>query len=276
VLSNEELDRLEKIMQASPDATKAFRFAFQGERAKIYGGDDVNILKHTFTYYISYMGGGGETMTISDIRAKLLDSILSISGLVYPVRINFLTISKQVIELKTSQYDRKKINDFENMRNQRRYNPVWWPAYRSVNWTFGYFYAPQRIEIKKALTLLAISARRFEAKNTRLPNELEELVPNFIAVLPQDAFGHGPLKFRSGRIEIERKTLMEGGKQKQVPIYRDGIMIYSVGQDGLDNAGGESSRDGVGRHSDISVMLFPHHEKNAVSNDDTMTHDKKK
>ncbi len=275
-LSSEELDSLEKIFEAWPAAAKTFVFASQGERAISYGGDTADMLKHVFCYWVQPMGGDLEIKTISDGRARLLALLLSASGLVYPARINILATSEQIIELGALQYDRVKIDDIEEKMRRRRYNPIWFPAYRLANCCSWRVFAPYKIEMMREIILLAISARRFENENSRLPGEVEDIVPKYADCFPDDIFGHGPLKFRSGPIEVGEGAPVEGGGGRKAKIYKDGITIYSVGPDGSDNAGGGYSIDGVGRHSDISLVLFPLHEECPVTKEDCMPREGKK
>ena len=73
---------------------------------------------------------------------------------------------------------------------------------------------------------LALAANRFHAAHGRWPAELGELVPDFIAALPDDPFGRGPLLYRA-----------DGG---------GGWIIYSVGPNGVDDGGdGEQDKDVV-------------------------------
>ncbi|QVL31274.1 hypothetical protein KIH39_20865 [Telmatocola sphagniphila] len=72
---------------------------------------------------------------------------------------------------------------------------------------------------RKALlrcTLLSIASERFRLANKRWPKSLEELVPKFIEKIDVDPYTETPLKFLT---------------------LRDGIVIYSVGEDRLDDGG---------------------------------------
>ncbi len=64
-------------------------------------------------------------------------------------------------------------------------------------------------------TLLAIN--RYRAAHGRVPSELTELLGDWLAELPQDPFGGGPLRYRS-----------EGN---------DAFTLWSIGPDGRDNGG---------------------------------------
>jgi hypothetical protein len=65
-----------------------------------------------------------------------------------------------------------------------------------------------------AATELAI--RAFQAENNRWPANLEELVPEYLAAVPEDPYGNGPLRYR----------LIDGK-----------YVLYSVGGNGRDDGG---------------------------------------
>lgn len=75
-------------------------------------------------------------------------------------------------------------------------------------------------EARKHLTDIALAIERFRRKHGRPPKNLEELVPNFLPMVPLDPFADQPLRFKSSG---------------------DGLLIYSVGSDGIDNGGTEDS-----------------------------------
>jgi hypothetical protein len=72
-------------------------------------------------------------------------------------------------------------------------------------------------EVYRSLALSAVAIKRYELKSHKLPGRLEELVPNFLARVPDDFFDGKPLRYRS--------------KQGL------GFVLYSVNADGIDNGG---------------------------------------
>lgn len=61
-----------------------------------------------------------------------------------------------------------------------------------------------------------MAIERFRLREGRLPKMLDELVPDFLASVPSDPFGGGPLRYRADETEY---------------------LVYSVGPDGVDDGG---------------------------------------
>jgi len=74
---------------------------------------------------------------------------------------------------------------------------------------------------RRDAVLAAIAAERFRLRTGKQPSQLEALVPEFLADVPRDPFTRGFLK-----LIADEKSLA----------------IYSVGVDGKDDRGSESSR----------------------------------
>jgi len=77
-------------------------------------------------------------------------------------------------------------------------------------------------KIRDAQTALAIE--RYRLANGKLPNQLTDLVPSFLPSVPSDPFDGKPLRY---------KTLAKG------------YVIYSVGDDRVDNGGTEKDNKGI-------------------------------
>jgi hypothetical protein len=73
-----------------------------------------------------------------------------------------------------------------------------------------------RAETERQLTLAALAITRFEMRHGKFPSGFEELVPEFLAAEPWDPMSGKPLGYR----------LKDGG-----------FVVYSVGEDGIDNGG---------------------------------------
>jgi len=76
--------------------------------------------------------------------------------------------------------------------------------------------AMARADAQRSLMRLALATYRFQADHGRLPNNTEELVPEFIPTVPQDPFDGKPLRMK--------KT-------------DEGVVLYSIGPDMADNGG---------------------------------------
>ena len=90
-------------------------------------------------------------------------------------------------------------------------------------------------EAQHRLAVLGIAAACFRTEEGRYPNELAELVPGYISAVPIDPFDGKPLRM-----------LAEG----------DGLVLYSVGLNGVDEGGKDGSwRYGGAGGADISFRL---------------------
>lgn len=100
----------------------------------------------------------------------------------------------------------------------------------------GMFIGRVRSETECGLTAAGIAIKRFQLANKRLPNNLEELVPEYIAAVPTDPFNNDqPIQY----LPTDDGT---------------GFKIYSFGEDGVDDGGKalNASRDG-----DIVFSVMP-------------------
>jgi hypothetical protein len=71
---------------------------------------------------------------------------------------------------------------------------------------------------KIQVAAVALAVERYRLANNRLPEQLADLVPTFLAEIPADPYDGQPLRYR-----------------KRSP----GFVVYSIGTDGLDDAGKE-------------------------------------
>jgi hypothetical protein len=90
------------------------------------------------------------------------------------------------------------------------------------------------------LVMADLAVRTFAAEKGRFPNSLEELVPKYLATVPEDPFSGQPLRYR-----VEGTT----------------YVLYSVGQDRQDDGGklGNHAQSMLeaGYDLDIDTMLRP-------------------
>jgi hypothetical protein len=90
-----------------------------------------------------------------------------------------------------------------------------------------------RDEAKFRCAVAAVAAEQFRRAKGRWPATPGELVPQYLTAVPRDPFDRQPLKLAR---------------------WSDGIVIYSVGEDGKDNGG--DVWGGPGRGTDIGVRLW--------------------
>jgi hypothetical protein len=89
------------------------------------------------------------------------------------------------------------------------------------------FYDAQRLfqyETRREMTIAAIAIKRFEIRHSLLPPDLSALLPEFLSELPRDYMNGKPLRYK---------------------LNPDGtFLLYSVGEDGIDNGGDPTHREG--------------------------------
>jgi hypothetical protein len=84
-------------------------------------------------------------------------------------------------------------------------------------------------------TIVALAAERFRRARRVWPNSVDELCPQYLAATLLDPFDGKPLRYRR---------------------VADGVFIYSVGQDGVDNGGDLDREHGKQSDADIGVRLW--------------------
>ncbi len=191
-----------------------------------------------------------------------------VSGLGYSNRIRFIEYMNEAIKLSQIDYDRKAYGDFE------RKFMIKTKKMGATNCLLMFF-APVATSLYskgatqktiKDLLFLALESKSFEHKHGRLPEKLEELVPEFIPEVPMDIFDKKKVKIFKGEIKLGEKKVQSGEgdakEEETVEVKKTGIIIYSVGSNGVDNSGGAPDRrKGYGSNSDISIIVLPMFDK---------------
>ncbi len=80
-----------------------------------------------------------------------------------------------------------------------------------------------RMETSRQSIITAIALRRYRLAHSHYPDSLDKLVPDYLATLPQDYYGMQPLQYR--------------------PVEGDQFLLYSVGENGLDDGGDSASKE---------------------------------
>lgn len=87
----------------------------------------------------------------------------------------------------------------------------------------------------------AVAVELFRRKHGRLPEKLEELVPEFLQSVPVDPFDGKELRYRKGDIAVRVYDIVKGekGKFASIPsdVAKNGFRVYSIGRD-LDDDNG--------------------------------------
>lgn len=95
---------------------------------------------------------------------------------------------------------------------------------------------------------LAIATERFRLREGEFPTRLQDLVPDFLDEVPTDPF--------SGKAMLMTET-------------EQGIVIYSVGENGTDDGGQVVPRQGIGRSIDVGLRLLRPEHRGLLLVDDT-------
>jgi hypothetical protein len=107
-----------------------------------------------------------------------------------------------------------------------------WSGSNSYLWTKdGLFDFMSRLRV----LIVELGVRAFWLQQGRLPNSLQELVPDFLPGIPEDPYGVGAIKYR---------------------ITDEGYVIYSVGYDGDDDGGRRLQSSSVDWDGDYTDSLF--------------------
>lgn len=138
----------------------------------------------------------------------------------------------------------------------------------------------------------AIAIERFKLKYKKLPEKLDELVPEFMPCVPKDPFDDQPIRYRQGDIEVSgvlydeakcRKKLnkllkqesdndddddnlfgnLSGNLSENVTLKAPGYVVYSVGHNMVDDGGD------VGRYRDITFCVVGRRKLQSVAPDKT-------
>jgi hypothetical protein len=93
-----------------------------------------------------------------------------------------------------------------------------------------------RVQAESAMLQADLGVRLFQSDEGRWPDSLEDLVPNYLPAIPIDPYSNQPLKYRPEPM---------------------GFVLYSVGDDGIDNGGRFTNRLGyLDRGSDLDLETF--------------------
>lgn len=90
-------------------------------------------------------------------------------------------------------------------------------------------------EGKVACTRIALAAERYRLDHGRFPAQLDELVPDYLDALPVDPVDEKPMRYLTDE---------------------DGAVVYSVGQDGVDDGGMVEHRVEEGESPDVGFVLL--------------------
>ena len=82
-----------------------------------------------------------------------------------------------------------------------------------------------RVEVAKQMTITAIALKRYQLKHGNYPADLNSLAPDFLPAVPIDPVDGQPLRYR--------------------PNANGTFLLYSVGENGVDDGGDASLEKGI-------------------------------
>ena len=103
---------------------------------------------------------------------------------------------------------------------------------------------------------VGIAAEIFRREHGAFPEKLEELVPDCFPAVPKDPFTGEELRYLKGRLEHAAADIRfrNGEFEEQLRDgFAEGIRVYSVGADGVDDGGRNWSSGGT---IDISFTII--------------------
>lgn len=211
-----DLDRLERAVSWSP-AGDRLAVGFQGERAMA-----LDLMSLSAGRAVEVMQTLGKTSppeaNAGSAWAGLGLVMMRLHGIVDQDRLNLLRTWRRAVAASDASTASRVayLAAFDDADKAIRKEPrlifsrLFLPALRKVWDKFA------RAETEAGMARVAFAVERFRFRHGQPPASVEELRPEFLAVIPADPFGDGPLRYR--RLD-------------------HGYLIYSVGLDGEDHGG---------------------------------------
>jgi hypothetical protein len=225
-----ELKAIQELLAAEIEAPILYQ-ALRGERA---GGDRLIVGIDAGTFHISELTGGKPNPREIWLTDKL-------SGLLTRERPEYLRMmNKAVVAAKLPP--EKQGDAFRQVERQFRERTTGSPLKASLLLrlmlpnVIGLADANRRNQANLPCALCGVAAERYRRKHRRWPDSLEDLVTEgLLKAVPVDPFDGRPLRYRA------------------VP---DGVVIYSVSHDGVDNGGALNRTNPLQVGTDLGFRLW--------------------
>jgi hypothetical protein len=167
---------------------------------------------------------------------KLINPLFNISGLYMINQMKAYEIARKQMELSHIPY---RIDEEQNLFLQvyRMPGHIFMPML-TLHTQFIHNESRFVSDIRNAFT--AVCIERYLLRYGKLPEKLEDLVPEFMPAVPADPFDGKSLRYAKGKIELRGVYELEGEKvfiDKDRKLFKDGYMVYSIGYDLKDNGG---------------------------------------
>jgi len=252
-LNEEELRHLQSAVEKI-NVTRCMKRVYGGELAKFIGTDWENL---EFGEYSGFEKSG----SINKLTFLNWLGIVSLNKLkAVEVVSSSLQVIEQPISLETEQAIQRIENEMFPRPGMQHYFLSSLMPYPPMILTNSF-----RLEVEKRVVATGLAVERYRQKYKKLPENLDQLVPEFIEKIPDDPYSTDKLKYYVGDFEIDVPTdpvqeeselypdsykkkvdrnYYSGGKKKRKTtvttlIKRSGYAVYSVGEDGDDDKGRE-------------------------------------
>lgn len=201
----EDLAELQKLLE-NEDDVPSFLLAMRGERASLHA-----TLEAVEQGYVSWdQLSGSQPNWAEEAFLKIWpmdpreDHALALSLMAR--RIEEVQRPSQEQAALEKQFEQ----DIRNLPNNATFTRTLMPAMVKLGEAFRRKHASLRC------TIAALAAERYQQKHKRWPDSLDKLCPQFLPAVPLDPFDGAPLRYRR---------------------FDEGMIIYCVGNDGVDNGG---------------------------------------
>jgi len=129
-----------------------------------------------------------------------------------------------------------------------------------ANWTDLFIRAHYRYLAERRMAAVALAVRLYRADHAgRWPDSLEQLVPDYLPSVPSDPFAAGgrPLRYLRDSPGWDIPPTMAAAESSYIPPpgtgpFLGGPVVYSVGEDGIDDGGSRHLRPSLHRQHTFS------------------------
>lgn len=247
-LSDSQLSELSKcIIESEKNCVNSLEIALAGERVSWTNTPLENFFDNVY--------GSSTSSTPENLLARFFYSFYSISGLDTLNKIKYADRMGELMEISKRPYNKSKLDTFETRISKL---PMF---YFLVKMGFPSLTAvvtkKTNVEMSRQTTLAGLAVERYRLKHGKLPESLSELVPEFLPSVPIDPFNGNQLIYKKGEVLLEK--LLPGEDPsfgKYGNITKKGYVIYSVGQNGLDDGGVSMKSNHKYKHGDITFTVI--------------------
>ncbi len=243
-LSDSQLSELSKcIAESEQDNADSLERALYGERAWWNTTSSVDLLL--------LLGSSGSKPSHFE---KLCAYLFFFSGLETFNKIKYSKRIDELIGIARKPYEKSSLDAFDTkLKNLSAYYYFVRIGLASLT----------RVSVKKAnmeatiqTAIAGLAVERYRLKHDKLPESLDDLVPDFLSEVPVDPFDGKELRYRKGTVKLERP--IPGGNSTSGPfeiIDKNGYVVYSIGANGIDDGGISSKSDKGLKNGDITFTV---------------------